>query len=71
MFSYNTIINFTELYKQEPNSTCTGLQFKVQQPAPAQVVLSPGLQITDSKLPVMMIGQIFFSPDKPRFWPVK
>ena len=21
MFSYNTIINFTELYKQEPNST--------------------------------------------------
>ena len=40
MFSYNTIINFTELYKQEPNSTCAGLQFKVQQPAPAQVVLS-------------------------------
>ena len=30
MFSYNTIINFTELYKQEPNSTCAGLQFKVQ-----------------------------------------
>ena len=31
----------------------------------------PGLQITDSRLPVMMTGQIFFSPDKPRFWPVK
>ena len=30
MFSYNTIINFTEPYKQEPNSTCAGLQFKVQ-----------------------------------------
>ena len=30
-----------------------------------------GLQITDSRLPVMMTGQIFFSPDKPRFWPVK
>ena len=32
---------------------------------------TPGLQITDSRLPVMMTGQIFFSPDKPRFWPVK
>ena len=30
-----------------------------------------GLKITDSRLPVMMTGQIFFSPDKPRFWPVK
>ena len=30
-----------------------------------------GLQITDSRLPVMMTGHIFFSPDKPRFWPVK
>ena len=25
----------------------------------------------DSRSPVMMTGQIFFSPDKPRFWPVK
>ena len=33
--------------------------------------VSPGLQITDGRLPVMMTGQIFFSPDKPRFWPVK
>ena len=33
--------------------------------------LMAGLQITDSRLPVMMTGQIFFSPDKPRFWPVK
>ena len=31
----------------------------------------PGLQITDSRSPVMMTGQIFFSLDKPRFWPVK
>ena len=30
-----------------------------------------GLKITDSRLPVMMTGQIFFSLDKPRFWPVK
>ena len=30
-----------------------------------------GLQITDSRLPVMMTGQMFCSPDKPRFWPVK
>ena len=29
------------------------------------------LKITDSRSPVMMTGQIFFSPDKPRFWPVK
>ena len=29
------------------------------------------LQITDSRSPVMMTGQIFFSPNKPRFWPVK
>ena len=25
----------------------------------------PGLKITDSRSPVMMTGQIFFSPDKP------
>ena len=31
----------------------------------------PRLKITDSRSPVMMTGQIFFSPDKPRFWPVK
>ena len=30
-----------------------------------------GLKITDSRLPIMMTGQIFFSPDKPRFWLVK
>ena len=30
-----------------------------------------GLKITDSRLPVMMTGQIFFSPDKPGFWPVE
>ena len=29
------------------------------------------LKITDSRSPVMMTGQIFFSPHKPRFWPVK
>ena len=29
------------------------------------------LKITDSRSPVMMTGQIFFSLDKPRFWPVK
>ena len=29
------------------------------------------LKITDSRSPVMMTGQIFFSPDKARFWPVK
>ena len=29
------------------------------------------LKITDSRSPVMMTAQIFFSPDKPRFWPVK
>ena len=29
------------------------------------------LKITDSRSLVMMTGQIFFSPDKPRFWPVK
>ena len=29
------------------------------------------LKITDSRSPVMMTGQIFFSPDKPRFWTVK
>ena len=29
------------------------------------------LKITDSWSPVMMTDQIFFSPDKPRFWPVK
>ena len=29
------------------------------------------LKITDSRSPVMMTGPIFFSPDKPRFWPVK
>ena len=29
------------------------------------------LKITDSRSPVMMTGQIFFSSDKPRFWPVK
>ena len=29
------------------------------------------LKITDSRSPVMITGQIFFSPDKPRFWPVK
>ena len=34
-------------------------------------VLGPRLKITDSRLPVMMTSQIFFSPDKPRFWPVK
>ena len=34
-------------------------------------VVAAGLQITDNRLPVMMTGQIFFSPDKPRFWPVK
>ena len=39
MFSYNTIINFTELYIQDPNSTCAGLQFKVQQPAPAGCIV--------------------------------
>ena len=33
--------------------------------------LRTGLKITDSRSPVMMTGQIFFSPDKPRFWPVK
>ena len=33
--------------------------------------LPAGLKITDSRLPVMMTRQIFFSPDKPRFWPVK
>ena len=30
-----------------------------------------GLKITDSRSPVTMTGQIFFSPDKLRFWPVK
>ena len=29
------------------------------------------LKITDSRSPVMMTAQIFFSPDKPWFWPVK
>ena len=33
--------------------------------------VSTRLKITDSRSPVMMTGQIFFSPDKPRFWPVK
>ena len=30
-----------------------------------------GLKITDSRSPVMMTSQKFFSLDKPRFWPVK
>ena len=29
-----------------------------------------GLKITDGRSPVMMTGQISFSLDKPRFWPV-
>ena len=33
--------------------------------------LSTRLKITDGRSPVMMTGQIFFSPDKFRFWPVK
>ena len=33
--------------------------------------LQTRLKITDSRSPVMITGQIFFSPDKPRFWPVK
>ena len=32
---------------------------------------NPGLKITDSWSPVMMTDQIFFSPNKPRFWPIK
>ena len=38
---------------------------------PMGTFLKARLKITDSKSPVMMTGQIFFSPDKPRFWPVK
>ena len=30
-----------------------------------------GLKITDNRSPVTMTGQIYFSPDKPQFWPVK
>ena len=36
-----------------------------------KVFLCSRLKITDSRSPVMMTDQIFFSPDKPRFWPVK
>ena len=36
-----------------------------------KVFLCSRLKITDSGSPVMMTDQIFFSPDKPRFWPVK
>ena len=35
------------------------------------ITYKSGLKITDSRSPVMMTGQMFFSPDKPRFWPVK
>ena len=41
MFSYNTIINFTELYKQEPNSTCAVLQFKLQYLVCFNIVCEP------------------------------
>ena len=33
--------------------------------------IKTGLKITDSRSPVLMTSQIFFSPDKPRFWLVK
>ena len=39
--------------------------------SPTIFIKCAGLQIMDSRLPVMMTSQIFFSPDKPRFWPVK
>ena len=52
--------------------TCSGLSDEtVLGTVPHKTKLSPGLKITDNRSPVLMTGQIFFSPDKPRFWPVK
>ena len=47
------------------------LMFSVLHALHIKVFLCSRLQITDSRSPVMMTDQIFFSPDKPRFWPVK
>ena len=35
------------------------------------IIIITRLKITDSRSPIMMTDQILFSPDKPRFWPVK
>ena len=55
------------------------IPFKLEQVGPIFSSFNPcpslpfaGLKITDSRpSPVLMTGQIFFSPDKPQFWPVE